>query len=200
MASIRRIGPRDHGRPITWDEYAKSRWQEGYVYEIVAGNLYVSPRHEFPENWVERWAGDKLDDYAKQHAEVIDYVSGKACIFVPDPAGLTCLGPDQAAFRDFPHHRSIDDVTWHDLTPVLVVQALSLGDPNKDLVRNVELYIQVPSIQEYWLFNTRPDPENPSRRAFRRRGESWQIIDVEPGDTYTTELLPGFALLLNSRT
>ena len=199
MASVMRLGPRDHGRPMTWERYARSRWQEGYVYEIVDGKLYVSERHELPENWVDDWAGSWLDGYAEEHPEVIDYVTGNACVFVPGRPGLSCLGPDQTAFRNFPHHRSITELTWHDLTPVLVVQALSLADPQKDQVRNVDLYLQVPTIEEYWLFNTRPSPEYPSLRAHRRCGNSWQIIDVAPRTVYTTPLLPGFALKLDTR-
>jgi Uma2 family endonuclease len=199
MAAVIKLGPHDHGRPVTWDRCAKSRWTEGYVYEIVDGKLYVSERHELPENWVEGWAGNRLRDYAKEHPEVIDYVTGNACVFVPGRPGLTCLGPDQAAFRDFPRHRPIKELTWHDLTPILVVQALSLADPRKDRVRNVDLYMGVPTIGEYWLFNTRPAPEYPSLRVHRRCGSSWQVIDVAPRTVYSTPLLPGFKLKLDTR-
>ena len=65
-------------------------------------------------------------------------------------------------------------------------------------LRNVELYLRVPSIREYWIFDPRQDPDRPTLRVYRRRGSRWQRpVDVAPGETYTTPLLPGFALLLD---
>jgi Uma2 family endonuclease len=42
---------------------------------------------------------------------------------------------------------------------VLVGEVVWEDDPDKDLVRNVELYLQVPSIREYWVLDPLPDSE-----------------------------------------
>jgi hypothetical protein len=66
------------------------------------------------------------------------------------------------------------------------------------LIRNVRLYLRVPSIQEYWVLDGRPDPERPTLIVYRRRGQDWQApIEIGYGETYTTRLLPGFKLLLD---
>jgi Uma2 family endonuclease len=92
------------------------------------------------------------------------------------------------------------EVRWQDVSPLLVGEILSLDDPDKDLVRNVQLYLQVPSIEEYWLLDTRGDPNRPTMRVYRRHGAKWRSpIELSYGDTYTTKLLPGFQLLLDPR-
>ena len=52
---------------------------------------------------------------------------------------------------------------------MLVAEVLSGEDPDKDLVRNVELYFQVPSIKEYWLFDSRSElpPPHPTAASHR---------------------------------
>ncbi len=83
---------------------------------------------------------------------------------------------------------------------MLVVEVLYDDDPDKDLVRNVELYLQVPSIREYWIIDGRNDPDRPVMFVYRRRGRRWQnVIRVAAGDVYETRLLPDFRLLLEPR-
>jgi Uma2 family endonuclease len=197
MATIVKLGPADHGRPFTLEEFSTAAWREGYQYELIDGKLYVSPVPNLPENRVEEWIGVKLVLYAEQHPEVINYVSARARIFVPGRRGVTNPEPDRAAYRDFPLHLPFRKIRWQDVSPVLAVEVLSIDDPDKDLVRNAQLYLQVPSIKEYWLFDTREDPDRPTMRVHRRHGARWRIIDLAPGDTYTTRLLPGFVLIID---
>ncbi len=200
MATVTRLGPADHGRPMTLDEFETGNYEDGYKYEIIDGKLYVSPLPDLPENRLEEWLTSELRWYARQNPEVINYVSSKARVLVPGRPGITIPEPDQAAYRDFPRHLPLDEVNWHEVSPILVAEVLLHGQPDKDLVRNVELYLQVPSIREYWVFDAREDPSRPVLHVYRRRGLRWQRrIEVAPGETYTTRLLPGFELLLDPR-
>ena len=64
----------------------------------------------------------------------------------------------------------------------------------------MELYLQVPTIREYWIIDGRDDPDRPVMLVYRRRGSRWQnVIRVEAGETYETRLLPDFRLLLDPR-
>jgi Uma2 family endonuclease len=199
MATVLKIGPRDHGRPMTLEELTSGDFEEGYQYEIIDGRLYVSPQPDAPQGMVERWIGLKLQYYSDAHPEVINFVYGKTRVFVPGRPGLTTPEPDVAAYHDFPVDLDFREIRWQDVNPVLVVEVLS-SDPDKDLVRNVALYHQVPSIKEYWLLDTRDDPNRPSMTARRRHGKGWRAIELAYGDTYTTRLLPGFRLVLDPRT
>jgi Uma2 family endonuclease len=201
MSTVLKLGRADHGRPMTLGEFMAGDYEEGYQYELIDGRLYVVPSPDLPFDRMETWLWRKLDAYSQQRPEIINYVSAHARTFVPGRPGETCPEPDVTAFRDFPHHLPFHEVRWQDLLPVLVVEVLSADDPDKDLVRNVELYLEVPSIREYWILDHRESLEHPCLLVYRKRGRRWQRpITVEPGETYTTRLLPGFELIVDPRS
>ena len=119
---------------------------------------------------------------------------------MPGRPDVTNPEPDVAAYRKFPLHRPTGEVRWQDVSPILVAEVLSVDDPDKDLVRNVDLYLQVPSIREYWVLDTtREDPDHPYLTVRRRWRGKWRVSEFAPGQTYTTSLLPGFKLRLDPR-
>lgn len=200
MSTVVMLGPRDHGRPLSVEEFEAARWQEGYKYELISGRLYVSPLPDLPHDQIVRWINRVLDDYARSRPGVINYVTPQARVFVPRRRSDTRPGPDLAAFADFPLHLPIGSAQWEDVSPLLVAEVVAEDDPDKDLVRNVEVYERVPSIREYWIIDPRADADRPDLRVYRRRGRRWQKpIDVAAGGTYTTRLLPGFALTVDPR-
>jgi Uma2 family endonuclease len=183
---------------MSYDEFMAGDYREGYKYEVIDGKLYVSPHPELAEARVEDWLHDRLGDYARERPDIINYISGKARVLVPGRRGATAPQPDLAAYRDFPR-RPIRGPRWVDVSPVLVVEVVHGADTAKDLVRNVKLYRQVPSVQEYWMTDARDNPDRPSLRVHRRYGKRCRISDLAFGETYTTPLLPGFKLLIDPR-
>jgi Uma2 family endonuclease len=195
MATLLRLGPKDHGRPLTFDEFRGGEYEEGYHYELINGRLYVVPVPNLPDDSIEVWISDLLRAYRQEHPEVINHVTNKARVFVPGADEPTAPEPDVAAYHDFPHRLSRSQLDWGNVSPLIVVEVVSADDPDKDLVRNLELYLQVPSIREYWILDGRADPDHPTLLVYRRRGRRWsKVIRVLPGKTYTTPLLPGFTL------
>ena len=83
MSTVVMLGPRDHGRPLSVEEFESARWQEGYKYELISGRLYVSPLPDLPHDQIVRWINRVLDDYARARPEVINYVIPQARVFVP---------------------------------------------------------------------------------------------------------------------
>src|SRR5262249_24387259 len=119
-------------------------------------------------------------------------------VFVPEMDETTAPEPELAGYHDFPLHLPIRLRRWQDVSPILVAEVVSEEDPDKDLIRNVELYEDVRSIREYWIFDPRADADHPTLRIYRRRGARWQRpIDIASGETYTTRFLPGFALVVD---
>lgn len=195
MTTILKLGPADHGRSITPQEVQTAHRQEGYRYEIINGKIYVTPIPNLPHDRILRWLYRRLDSYAERHPSVINYITSNGKVIVEDRPELTEPEPDLLAFHDFPLDLPMADVRWEDLTPVLVIEIISDDDPQKDLLRNVKLYEEIPSIREYWIFDPRTDPDQPTLLVYRRRGRSWQKpIPVSFGSIYTTRWLPGFSL------
>lgn len=176
------------------------RYQPGYQYEIIDGRLYVSPQANPLENWLEEWLRDKIKNYSRDRPDVINYVSAKARVFLPRRRETTCPEPDLAVYHDFPFDQPIRDLIWEELSPVLVAEVLSESDPFKDLIRNVNLYLQVPSIEEYWILDGQDDADKPSLLVYRRRGKQWQKPrEISYRESYATPLLPGFKLVVDPR-
>jgi Uma2 family endonuclease len=199
MATVLKIGPADHGRPMTLGEFLAGDYEVGHRYELIDGWLCVAPMPNLPEDWVREWVKDHLKAYARAHPGVLKHVTAGAHVFVPGRPRVTAPEPDVAAYRTFPLRRRVRDMRWQEVSPVLVVEVLSADDPDKDLVRNAALYLQVPSIREYWILDARQDADTPHMTVLRRRGDAWRRMDVGPGECYTTRLLPGFELVLNTR-
>ena len=193
MATMLRLGPDDHGRPMTLDEFEAADYEEGYRYEIIEGRLYASPQANQPHDWVEQHVCHPLWRYSQVRPEIINYVTNKARVFVPGAKRITVPEPDVAAYRDFPLKRR-RDLHWRDVSPILVAEVLGGEDDYKDLVRNVDLYLRVPSVEEYWLFDIRNDPAEPLLRVHRRVQDRWDIREFDSSAVYRTELLPGFSL------
>lgn len=195
--ATRQLGLADHGKPVELDEFESADFEDGYKYELIDGRLYVAPAANEPEDWIQGWIYDALRDFSREHPAVINRVSFGARVYLPKRAATTCPRPDVSAYRDYPAGRPRQKYKWQDVSPVLVVEVLYDADPYKDLVRNVELYLKVPSIREYWIVDARIDPDEPTLIVHRRRGKKWVRREYNYGDTYTTALLPGFKLLID---
>jgi Uma2 family endonuclease len=191
------LTPRDQGRRLTLEEFEHSTGKEGYRYELIDGRLEVSPIPDLPHEDLRKLIERLLDRYAEDNPDKLSRAQAPARVFVPGRRATTAPEPDVAAYRRFPTHRPRSRLRWQDLRPILVVEILSEGSEEKDLVRNRRLYLQVPSIREYWIVDPRQDADRPSMTVYRRRGARWQRpLQLPPGDAYTTNLLPGFVLAL----
>lgn len=193
-----KLGPQDHDRPLTWEEYRAAEYHKGYRYELIHGRLYVSPMPRVPHDRNVRYIDRKLEDYSRAHPEVINMVSAAAEVHVP-PASPeaepdTCPQPDIAAYQNVIQRL---DLLWEEISPLLVVEVLSPDNPEKDLERNVELYRKVPTIKEHWIVDGITDPARPCMTVYRRWGQKWRTLQVPFDSIYSTPLLPGFELRMN---
>jgi Uma2 family endonuclease len=200
MVTQLRLTPADRGRSLMLEEFEHADFAEGFRYELIHGKLEVSPVPNMPHEFLVRWLGRRLDRYTEENPAVIDQILSPARVFVAEESGVTAPEADLAAYRDFPTDAPVEDLRWQDFNPVLVVEVLSEDTAEKDLVRNLELYLLVPSIREYWIFDPRTSASRPTLTVHRRRGKQWQRpVEVPAGGTYTTRFLPGFSLPLRPR-
>jgi len=200
MKTLLKVGPADHGRPVTLEEFESAQDEEGYSSELIDGRLYVSPLPELPHDRITHWILKILNDYSEVHPEVLNYVTGQARVPIPGRLRPSQAQPDVTAYHDFPLNLPIRSVEWRDISPILVVEIVSEDNLEKDLLRNVEIYECVPSIREYWIFNPLENPDHPTLRVHRKRRRTWQRpIEVPAGAVYKTKLLPGLELLVDPR-
>jgi len=201
MKTMLHLTPQDQGRPLNLEEFQSASGQEGFRYELIHGRLQVSPLPDLPHDELRDWIKQKLREYTQQQPDVINQIKGPARVFLLEQDEVTAPQPDVAAYRDFPHHLRLRDLRWQDVSPILVVEVISEDTAEKDLIRNPDLYVQVPSIREYWIIDPRPDPDEPALIVYRRRGQRWQRpIHVPFRGSYTTRLLPDFIFVVDPRT
>jgi Uma2 family endonuclease len=192
-----KLGLADHGHRVTLEEFESAEFEGGYKYELIDGRLYVAPMPNLPEDMNVEWLFEKLVAHKLTHPKAIRYLSQKARVFVPGRAAVTCPEPDIAVYRVFSADQPPRERLWQNYSPILVVEVLYDADPHKDLVRNVDLYLQVPSIREYWIVDARDFPDEPTLIVYRRRGQRWVRREYNYGETYTTRLLPGLRLRID---
>jgi Uma2 family endonuclease len=192
-----RFGPADHGRRVTDRVATTAEYVEGFNYEVIDGRLHVSPRQEVAESVLENWLYAVLMKYADRWSKVIGYLTPKARVFVPDAARTMAPEPDLTAYTTFPDYDTI--TSWKQISPFLVVGILSENNVEKQLGRNPNLYLRVPSIQEYWVVNGAENPDEPSLIHYVRRGKRWAVTTHPFGATFTPKVLPGFSLVIDPR-
>jgi Uma2 family endonuclease len=200
MKTLVKIGPADHGRPMSLEEFTRASGREGYYYELIDGRVSVSPHPEPAEVLVEYWLHTKLALYERARPDRIGFISPKATVFVTDRDPVTAPRPDLTVYQDDPAQRPLRGLRWQDISPQLVVEIMTEETAQKDSVRNVPLYLRVPSIMEYWVVDIRKKAETPTLVVYRRDGLRWhEPFTVVYRSTYTTDLLPGFSLTIDPR-
>ena len=195
------LTPADQGRALSWEEFASADTEGGFRYEMIEGRIEVSPVPNFRHDRVLSQLLSALYLYSAQHKDILHHVSARGCVFLPDPPrGITAPEPDIAGYTDlFPEGTPEVEQDWRNITPAFVVEILSEGTEDKDLERNRRLYLQVPSIREYWIVDPRATANEQMMIVFRRRGTRWAPRRIVlAGETYTTAMLPGFSLVLDS--
>src|SRR5688500_14352678 len=87
--AVLELGPADHGRELSLEDYLGARGREGYRYELIDGRVVVAPAPNFPHEYLVMWLVHVLNRYIERHPEVINFVSARSRVFVPDRPGPT---------------------------------------------------------------------------------------------------------------
>ena len=176
------IGPRCNGMLMTPDEFdAADDWEPGYRYELVHGVLIVSP----PAGIGERKPNDELGHWLLSHRE--DHTDGSA---------LDDTAPEHT-LKTSTGRRRADRVIWTGLgrtpdydkdVPAIAIEFVSerSRDRKRDYDEKRHEYADA-GVREYWVI----DRFARSLTVFRGRQGGTALGE---GDTYNTDLLPGFEL------
>jgi Uma2 family endonuclease len=183
-----KIGPSDHGKPMSLDDFDRAEVQEGYRYELGRGVIVVSdlPGRRHRAQWKE--IHRQVSVYQVTFPDVIDTLAtGDVCKILVPPLDSE-RHPDLLIYKT-----SEDDIeeeaVWRTWIPEVVVEIVSLGSELRDYVEKREEYLRF-GIKEYWIV----DAERQEVLVLRRWRNRWRERVVSASETDSTRLLPGFVL------
>lgn len=171
----------------TYDDYARLP-DDGFRYEVIEGELYMSPAPRTVHQRVSRRLLVQLDAYAtdtgtgEAFAAPCDVRLGRGTVVQPDLFFVTT------------ERRGIVGELCVDGAPDLVVEILSPGDTDHDRVRKHALYAQH-GVREYWIV----DPPARTIDVFVLEGMVFaEALRARPGATVRSAVLTGFAVAVDA--
>ncbi|MEX1096981.1 MAG: Uma2 family endonuclease [Planctomycetales bacterium] len=183
------IGPGDHGRRMTLDEFEHAEGEQGYLYELGRGVIAVidvpNRRHLAQVQAIR----DQLHDYKKAHPGRIDTVAGggECKIFLQDLDSER--HPDLAVYVTAAPANVDDDDLWSTWIPELLIEIVSPSSRNRDYQEKPEEYLRF-GVKEYWII----DGEKRELLVHRRTRGKWKEALIRPPAKHRTTVLPDFAL------
>ncbi|MHB1557125.1 MAG: Uma2 family endonuclease [Isosphaeraceae bacterium] len=178
-----RIGPADHGRAMTLEEFLDADVVEGYRYELGRGVLEVNQVANDPHFQVVSNLYSAAARHQREHPGVIlRYGGGNELQFIipglvsgrnPDLGVVLCGAP-----RDWRGRRK----------PALAAEVVSRGSVERDYVTKREEYLAY-GLDEYWIV----DPLERKVTVLSRRGDTWSEAVFRDEQTIVSLVLPGFA-------
>ena len=183
-----KVGPADHGKRMSLEDFDKAKPKEGYIYELNKGVIVVSDvpgrKHFFQVDETRQ----QLASYRANHINrIFSIASGSECkLLLWD--WDTERHPDIVVYCDPP---PLDDDLWAKWIPDIVIEIVSLSSIKRDYKEKREDYLHF-GVREYWIV----DINREEMLALRRRANRWRPLTVRPPETYSTKLLPGFELKL----
>ncbi len=177
------LGPADHGRRMSYDEFLRTEWTEGWGYELARGVVVVThipgPDHGF----IVGRLTELFVLYNVAHPGLIRYRAGGAECRLRLPGMQSDRHPDQAVYlRPRPRGPRV----WERWVPDLVVEVVSKRGEDRDFVEKREEYLRI-GVTEYWII----DPEARRMHVLSRRGDVWAERVLGEADVHRTDLLPG---------
>ena len=172
-------------KPLTIADWDAMPYREGYRYEIIEGELFVSCSPGLTHQMVSDNVVVLLRNFLKLNP--IGVVVSTPGLILSDYSGVI---PDIVFFsRD-----QRDTIVTNDrLTgpPVLVAEIVSPGSSTirRDRVAKLQLYGKH-GVSEYWII----DPKNRTVERYLNQGSSFSLQEtLSEEETLTTPALPGFS-------
>ncbi len=183
VKTVTKLGPQDHGRRMSLEEFEPAEVQEGYIYELGRGVIVVSDvlkiRHARQVDAIRF----QVTMYRAAHLSAIYLIAaGNECkILLADLASER--HPDLAIYLAAPPQ---EDNFWAIWIPEIVIEVVSPGSELRDYEEKREEYFDF-GIKEYWIV----DIDKKEVLVLRRSRGKWTKRILRPGELYETKLLPG---------
>jgi Uma2 family endonuclease len=179
-----KIGPLDHGRRMSLDDFDRAESQPGHLYELSRGVVTVVDvprrRHLAQVNAARK----QFYAYWAVHPERIHTLAGSGECKILIASLESERHPDLAIYK-YPPVDELD--LWATWIPELVIEIVSPGSEHRDYEEKREEYFRF-GVTEYWII----DADRQEMLVLRRRGGRWVERVVRPPEIYRPRLLPGF--------
>jgi Uma2 family endonuclease len=188
MATITRprIGPDDHGRTMTLEEFSDADFEEGWLYELARGVVVVTQVPDVPHGRIVDRLCRLFIFYDVAHPGVINYRASGGNCRLRLPGMQSDRHPDQAVYL-LPPPPGGDP--WRRWVPEIVVEVVSAGGEDRDYAEKREEYLRA-GVTEYWIL----DPARRQMLVLRRAGDVWKARRVAAEGAHRTHLLPGLVV------
>jgi Uma2 family endonuclease len=183
-----KVGPADHGRRMSLDDFDRAEGQEGYLYELNRGVVVVSDVPKRRHLVQVRVIRKQLTAYDLAHPGVIDTIAaGSECKIVL--ADLQSERHADLSIYKTPCTAHDEDTLWQTWVPEVAIEVVSPGSEQRDYEEKPDEYFRF-GVREYWIV----DADRQEMLVLKRWGSRWREHMVRPPQPYSTRLLPGFAL------
>jgi Uma2 family endonuclease len=181
-----RVGPQDHGKAMSLDDFDEAIAQEGYLYELNKGVIEVSglPQPEHAKQIQE--IREQLTFYRREHPGLIDMIGGGGEAKMLIGPARSERHPDLSVYFDPPP--KVKDV-WSRWVPGIVIEVVSENSSKRDYQDKHDEYLMF-GVSEYWIVDSRKQ----QLLAMSRWRGQWQSKTYKTSQKFTSPLLPGFTL------
>jgi Uma2 family endonuclease len=183
-----RLGPADHGRSLTLDEYLDAEVEEGFHYELARGVLEVTNVPRDSHGVIVWKLYCAVVAYNLAHPEIIYRSGGGSEFHFVVPTMISGRNPDvavtlKATPKDARGHRPAS----------FAAEVVSEGTEarERDYVTKREEYLAY-GLDEYWIV----DPIERRVTILVRNGDAWTESFVKGDDVAESVVLPGFVVPL----
>ncbi len=183
--TLTRIGPTDHGRRMSLEEFEHAKVQEGYLYELSRGIITVSDVPNRLHAILAYAICRQLFAYEIMHPGRIHMIAPASGCKLLIPTLSSERHPDLAVYLKA--SPPIDNASlWRHWFPELVIEVVSPSSRKRDYEEKPDEYLRL-GAKEYWIV----DPKKHVMVVMPRVRNRWVENVVEPPVLYRTRLLPG---------
>ena len=171
---------------MTVDEYLAADLPEGYRYELVEGVVQMAPIPGLPHDSVVDRLNYVLTLYRVKRPDLIAHISQRFAVTLLDRQ--TAREPDFGVYGpgDLGDKKG---KTWKAVTPILVVEVVSVGQEDRDYEEKRRDYWDA-GVGEYWI----ADPVTKLLTVLTRGQSDWVEAKFEQNQSYRPKLLPGLEI------
>ncbi len=185
---VKKLGPADHGKRMSLEDFDKAEAREGYAFELNRGVIVVSDVPKRKRLVQIKCVRKQLAAYELRCAGVIDTIAGVGECKLLIPEFQSERHPDLCIYKTSCLDHS-EETLWLTWIPDVAIEVVSPGSEKRNYEEKRAEYLAV-GVKEYWII----DAEREEELVLRRQGNRWRPRTIHASETYTTRLLPGFEL------